>query len=201
MLACASAFGYIEEILRCKPPRPCPVSPIRQSRSHDPNSRGSLMTIPKFKNETYIDWSKTANCNKQEAALARVRAGSRKRIPDRYRERADSCRPEVQLHQSLQPFRGRRRLPEGGRRHREQGDGGGPGDVRRVEGRPADEAGGLSLQGREGDAQAPLRTERDQDSGGREDLAGGRCRRRPRRSISWSSTAVKCSGMPATTRW
>ena len=32
------------------------------------------MSIPKFKNETYIDWSKTANRKQQEAAIAKLRS-------------------------------------------------------------------------------------------------------------------------------
>ena len=39
------------------------------------------MTIPKFKNEPYIDWSKQANCDKQEAALAKVRRDFGKEYP------------------------------------------------------------------------------------------------------------------------
>jgi 1-pyrroline-5-carboxylate dehydrogenase len=39
------------------------------------------MTIPKFKNEAYIDWSKKANCDKQEAALAKVREDFGKEYP------------------------------------------------------------------------------------------------------------------------
>ncbi len=39
------------------------------------------MAMPKFKNETYIDWSKPANCKKQEEALARLRAELGKEYP------------------------------------------------------------------------------------------------------------------------
>ncbi len=39
------------------------------------------MTIPKFKNEPYIDWSRKANCDKQEAALASVRKDFGKEYP------------------------------------------------------------------------------------------------------------------------
>ena len=39
------------------------------------------MTIPKFKNEAYIDWSKKSNCDKQEAALAKIREDFGKEYP------------------------------------------------------------------------------------------------------------------------
>jgi 1-pyrroline-5-carboxylate dehydrogenase len=39
------------------------------------------MKIPKFKNESYIDWSKKANSAKQEAAIAKVREGFGKEYP------------------------------------------------------------------------------------------------------------------------
>ncbi len=39
------------------------------------------MTIPKFKNEAYIDWSKKSNCDKQEAALAKIRKDFGKEYP------------------------------------------------------------------------------------------------------------------------
>jgi len=39
------------------------------------------MKIPKFKNEAYIDWSKKANCDKQEAAIEKVRKDFGKEYP------------------------------------------------------------------------------------------------------------------------